>query len=58
MFRRTLVLCKRYNSINHATFAKVKDQPGWKAVSIDCGHDAMIDAPDEIVKLLSEELER
>lgn len=56
--QRTFVLCKRYHSINHATFAEVEDQPGWKAVSVDCGHDAMIDAPDEVTQLLLEELER
>lgn len=56
--RRTYVLCERYRTINHATYEKVKGLPGWKAVSIDSGHDVMINDPDAVVALLLEEVER
>jgi pimeloyl-ACP methyl ester carboxylesterase len=56
--RRTYVLCERWRSVNHATYAKVKDLPGWKAVSLDCGHDVMVDDPDALTALLLEELGR
>jgi pimeloyl-ACP methyl ester carboxylesterase len=56
--RRTFVLCARFMSINHATYATVKNLPGWKAVSLDCGHDVMVDNPDALAALLLEELER
>jgi pimeloyl-ACP methyl ester carboxylesterase len=56
--RRTYILAERYRSINHATYERVKDRPGWKAVSLDCGHDVMVDAPDELATLLLEEVDR
>jgi pimeloyl-ACP methyl ester carboxylesterase len=56
--RRTFVLAERYKSVNHASYARVKDLPGWKAVSIDCGHDVMVDDPDVLTALLLEELGR
>jgi pimeloyl-ACP methyl ester carboxylesterase len=56
--RRTYVLCERFRSINHPTYAKVKDMPGWKTVSLDHGHDVMVDDPDAVAALLLEELER
>jgi pimeloyl-ACP methyl ester carboxylesterase len=55
--RRTYVLCERYrSSVNHPTYEKVKDLPGWKTAKLDCGHDAMIDDPDGVAKLLLEEV--
>ncbi len=54
--RRTYVLCERFRSINHATYARVRDLPGWRAVSIDRGHEVMVDDPDTLVALLLEEL--
>ena len=56
--RRTYVLCERYRSINHPTYANVKDRPGWRAVSLDRSHDLMVDDPDTLVALLLEEVER
>jgi hypothetical protein len=56
--RRTYVLCERYRAVNHPTYSKVKGLPGWKAVSLDCGHDVMVDDPDALATLLLEELER
>jgi pimeloyl-ACP methyl ester carboxylesterase len=56
--RRTFALCARYPSINHRTYEQVKDQPGWKVASLDCGHDAMVDEPGLVADLLIEELDR
>ncbi len=56
--RRTYVLCERFRSANQRTYSKVKGRPGWKAVSLDRGHDAMVDDPDAVTALLLEELER
>jgi pimeloyl-ACP methyl ester carboxylesterase len=55
---RTYVLAERYSSVNQPTYAKVKSLPGWKAVSLDCGHDVMVDAPEALAALLLEELKR
>ena len=49
---RTFVLCERYNSANHETYRKLKDRAGWKLVSLDRGHDLMVNNPDELVALL------
>ena len=56
--QRTFVLARQYQSINHATYARVKDLPGWKAVALDCGHDVMIDHPDVLESLLLDEVGR
>jgi pimeloyl-ACP methyl ester carboxylesterase len=56
--RRTYVLCERWSSVNHPTYARVKDLPGWRAVSLDCGHDVMVDDPDALGALLLEEVGR
>jgi hypothetical protein len=56
--RRTYVLCERHRSVNHSTFARVKNLPGWKAVSVDRGHDLMVDDPGGLTALLLEELAR
>lgn len=58
VMRRTYVLCERYHSVNHATYARLKDVPGWKAVAVNCGHDVMISDPDVLATLLLEELTR
>lgn len=55
---RTFVLAERYQSANAATYAKVKDLPGWKAISLDVGHDVMVDDPEGLAKLLLEEVGR
>jgi pimeloyl-ACP methyl ester carboxylesterase len=56
--RRTYVLCERFRSINHPTYAKVKALPSWKTVSLDCDHDVMVSDPDMLAAVLLEELER
>lgn len=56
--RRTYVLCERFQWLNHGFYAKVKGLPGWKAVSLDRGHDVMVDDPDALAALLLEEMGR
>jgi len=55
---RTYLLAQRHRSSNHATHAKLRDSPGWKTISRNCGHDVMIDDPEGLTMLLLEELQR
>lgn len=56
---RTFILTERFTSpVPAESYAKVKDQPGWKTASIDCGHDVMVDEPELLAALLLEELDR
>ena len=54
---RTYVLA-RGNPGNLRFYDKVKGQPGWKTVVVDCGHDVMVDEPVQLSRLLLEELKR
>lgn len=57
--RRTYVFAERFRSpVTQGTYDKVKKLPGWKAVSLDCGHDLMVDEPEKLAALLLDELER
>lgn len=56
--RRTFVLAERNGTVNHRTYARVKTLPDWKTLSVDCGHEVMIDAPEVLVGLLLDELDR
>ena len=56
--RRTFVLAKRHRSINHSTYARLKDLSNWKTVALDRGHDMMVDDPNTVAALLLEELDR
>ncbi len=35
-----------------ATFERLKREPGWQVTSVACGHDVMVDWPDELATLL------
>jgi pimeloyl-ACP methyl ester carboxylesterase len=35
-------------------FERVKRDPAWRSYSLPCGHDVMVDMPDELAKLLVE----
>ena len=35
-----------------ATFERLKGDPGWKVHSVACGHDVMVDRPEELAALL------
>lgn len=57
--RRTFVLCAKYrSSVNYPTYEKVRRLEGWRALMLDCGHDAMVDAPDQLAALLADEVPR
>jgi pimeloyl-ACP methyl ester carboxylesterase len=56
--RRTYVLCERYDGPNQRAYAKVKDLPGWKTATLDCGHNATLAEPDAVAALLLEEVGR
>jgi hypothetical protein len=33
-------------------YARIKDLPGWSVHDIDCGHDVMLDRPEELAAIL------
>jgi hypothetical protein len=35
-------------------YEKLQEDPAWIIRAIQCGHDAMIDAPEEVVNILRE----
>ena len=35
-----------------ATYESLRDKPGWQTFTIDSGHDAMIDKPEELAAIL------
>lgn len=37
-----------------ASYEKAKNDPGWKAYKLACGHDVMLDMPDRIAQILLE----
>jgi hypothetical protein len=37
-----------------ATAERLKGEPGWKVFSLPCGHDAMLDMPQETTEILIE----
>jgi len=36
-------------------YERVKNDPAWKARTVKCGHDVMLDDPDTLTTLLLEE---
>ncbi|RVT95090.1 alpha/beta hydrolase [Sphingomonas crocodyli] len=56
---RTYVRAERYASpAVGETYDRIKQDPQWRVVALDCGHDVMIDAPEELANLLLQEVER
>jgi len=56
---RTYILATGYDMHVFDQFhEKVKKDPKWKAVTVPCGHDVMLDQPDQLAKLLLEEVGR
>ena len=33
-------------------YERVKNDPGWSAHTLACGHDAMLDMPDDVTRIL------
>lgn len=56
---RTYVLATGYDMHVFDQFhTKVKDNAAWKIATVPCGHDVMLDKPDDLAKLLLEEVNR
>ena len=56
---RTYILATGYDMHVFDRFhAKVKSDPKWKAHAVSCGHDVMVDRPEELAKLLLDEVGR
>jgi pimeloyl-ACP methyl ester carboxylesterase len=56
---RTYVLATGYEMHVFDRFhERVKGDPKWKAVTVPCGHDVMLDSPDELARLLLDEVGR
>jgi pimeloyl-ACP methyl ester carboxylesterase len=56
---RTHVLATGYDMHVFDQFhTKLKDDAAWKVRTVACGHDVMLDKPDELAKLLLEEVDR
>ena len=50
---RTCIDCiKPFYSEFNGTKGRVKLDPGWKYLTIETGHDAIVSAPQELAKLL------
>ena len=41
-----------------STYARLKDNPRWRMHTVACGHNVMLDCPEELASLLLEELTR
>ena len=53
--RKAYVLATGYSGLAFPTFAaKVKDNPQWAYHEVPCGHDVMLDAPDDLARILEE----
>ena len=52
--RKTYVRARRFPMPNFdAALESVRSDPTWKTFSVDCGHDVMIDRPEELTKILA-----
>jgi pimeloyl-ACP methyl ester carboxylesterase len=56
---RTYVLANGYDMhVFDRFYEGLKNDPKWKALTVSCGHDVMVDRPEELAKLLLEEVAR
>jgi pimeloyl-ACP methyl ester carboxylesterase len=56
---RTYILATGYDMHVFDQFhTKLKDNAAWKVRTVPCGHDVMLDKPDDLTKLLLEEVDR
>jgi pimeloyl-ACP methyl ester carboxylesterase len=46
------VLATGYEQSPFAPFHALAKAKGWKTLTVDCGHDVMLDRPDELVEIL------
>jgi pimeloyl-ACP methyl ester carboxylesterase len=56
---RTYILATGYDMhVFDQFYERVKSDPKWKAYTVPCGHDVMLDQPEELAKLLLAEAGR
>jgi pimeloyl-ACP methyl ester carboxylesterase len=56
---RTYILATGYDMrVFNRFYEQVKNDPKWRAHAVPCGHDVMLDQPEELAKLLLEEVRR
>jgi pimeloyl-ACP methyl ester carboxylesterase len=56
---RTYILATGYDmGVFNRFYEQVKNDPKWRAQAVPCGHDVMLDQPEELAKLLLEEVRR
>jgi pimeloyl-ACP methyl ester carboxylesterase len=48
----TYVLATGYERSPFAHFHELAKKKGWHTVTVDCGHDVMLDRPDDLVRIL------
>jgi pimeloyl-ACP methyl ester carboxylesterase len=48
----THILATGYENSPFPPFHEIAKRKGWKTLTIDCGHDVMLDKPDELVAML------
>jgi pimeloyl-ACP methyl ester carboxylesterase len=52
--RHTYIHATKWGNLQIAKqFERAKQREGWSVFDVDCGHDIMIDAPDELARILS-----
>ena len=56
---RTYVLATGYDMhVFDRFYQRVKNDPTWKSYAVPCGHDVMLDRPEELAKILLDEVRR
>jgi hypothetical protein len=46
-------MAERLRALGHFVYDKVKDDPDWAADAPPCDHDAMLDMPDDVTRILA-----
>ena len=49
--RKAYIRAKNFEGFA-TTLEKIRSDPSWKTWVVDCGHDIMIDKPDELTSIL------
>ena len=53
--KKTYIRAKGYPSVPFdAAQARLASDPAWRVYELPCGHDAMVDMPDRLAKILLE----
>jgi hypothetical protein len=54
----THVLATGYKQSPFPPFHELAKNKGWHTATVDCGHDVMLDRPDELVRMLLDAAQR